>query len=105
MKDLTLRLSMRVKDHRICVSKDVAKVLGNPAYVSLMRNREEESIAFQVCDQIHLMSYKVPKPGRQFYINSLSYTEELAERYNLDRDVRYHLEENTWRRSRLLFFI
>ena len=83
---------MRVKDHVICVSKDVTRILGDPAYVCLLRNEAEESIAFQVCDRKHLMSYKVPGKGHTFRICSLSYTEELARKYDLDRNVRYHLD-------------
>ena len=92
MKDMKLRLSMRVKDHVICVGKDVTHVLGNPDYVCLLSNEAEESIALQVCDRKHVMSYKVPEGPRAFRICSLSYTEELAAKYNLKRDVRYHLE-------------
>ena len=93
-RKLKLQLTIRGKDHVISIGKDVVRALGNPQYVCLLKNESKHSIAIQVCDEKHVLSFRVPENLFKdkdciFRIYSLPFAKAILEEYQLDGNTRH----------------
>ena len=90
-----LSISLLGSKHEIIVSRAVIRALGKPEYVCLLKNEGQQSIAIQVCDESHLMSFHVPEKlfdqdgNTKFRIYSRDFTRDLIEIANFDNAIRY----------------
>lgn len=89
--------NIRISEEHLNVYKTVIRVLGSPAYITLLENEKRHTLAIIPCDEKHEMAFKVPEDllsrrKAEFRIHSKEFVLHLRERYCLRPDESCVLE-------------
>lgn len=94
MQEYQLKISLCKRS--IYIYKDVIRLLGFPAYVTILESVGHQTLAILPCDESHAMAFKVPDNysviKRDMRIWSKGYVNGLRERYCVEPNAHYTLE-------------
>lgn len=79
-------ISLCFKEGCISVGKDVIRALGEPRYISILKNDEKKTLLIIPCGEYDPLSFKVPEDllvntNKKFRIYSLQFVEDIRVRY------------------------
>ena len=83
---LRLGISLCFKEGCISVGKDVIRALGEPRYISILKNDEKKTLLIIPCGEYNPLSFKVPEDllvntNKKFRIYSLQFVEDIRLMY------------------------
>ena len=89
--------NIRISEEHLNVYKTVIRVLGSPAYITLLENEKRHTLAIIPCDEKYEMAFKVPEDlltrrKAEFRIHSKEFIQHLRERNCLGQDESCVLE-------------
>ena len=89
------QLKISLCKRSIYIYKDVIRLLGYPAYVTILESVGHQTLAILPCDESHAMAFKVPDNysviKRDMRIWSKEYVQGLRNRYCMDSGMSYTL--------------
>ena len=79
-------ISLCFNEGCISVGRDVIRVLGEPRYISILKNDEKKTLLIIPCGEHDPLSFKVPEDllrvkNKKFRIYSLQFIEDIREMY------------------------
>ncbi len=79
-------ISLCFKEGCISVGKDVIRALGEPRYISILKNYEKKTLLIIPCGEYAPLSFKVPEDlmvntNKKFRIYSLQFVENIRIKY------------------------
>lgn len=79
-------ISLCFKEGCISVGKDVIRALGEPRYISILKNDEKKTLLIIPCGEYDSLSFKVPEDllvntNKKLRIYSFKFVEDLREMY------------------------
>lgn len=88
---------IHIGNENIYIHKSVIRVLGSPAYITLLQNEAQQTLVIIPCEASHTMAFKVPEgysdttKRTTFRIWSKEFIHDLRERYCMEDSETYTL--------------